>query len=185
MNSINFFLWLLPVLFMVHEFEEIFMTEAWYQRNKEKINAIWPQKKPLGLDYAGNHITQCIGIGIFCEYLLVIAICLLCAIFQNYYAWYGFFIAFALHPLLHLFVCLKFKGYLPGIVTMAIVFIPSVWVLYQANTILHYGVIEIVLSTVILYVIEGLFTFRVIHKSIPAWSRWLDKYSQANTADSH
>jgi hypothetical protein len=179
LNTMGFYLWLLPVLFMIHEFEEIFMIEAWSSRYQEKINRIWPTKKPFGLDYAGNHITARIGIGIFCEFLLVIVICLLCAIFQNYYAWYGFLVGLVLHPLLHLSVCIKFKGYVPGIITLAIVFIPGVWVLYQANTILHYGVIEIVLSAVILYVIEGLFTFRVLHKAMPTWSRWLDNYSRA------
>jgi hypothetical protein len=182
MNTMDFFVWLLPVLFMIHEFEEIFMAEPWFSRNKEKIKTIWPKKKPFGLDYAENYITSSIAIGIFSEFIFVILICLLCAIFQNYYAWYGFLLGFVLAmPLQHGGVCLKFKGYVPGIVTSAILFIPCIWVLYQTETILHYGVLEIVLSTAIINGIGGLITFNLLHKSMASWSTWLYKYSKAET----
>lgn len=184
MNTMSFFLWLVPVIFMIHEFEEIFMIEAWYGGHKEKISRVWPQKKPFGLDHVGPNLTASIAIGIFCEFIIVLLICLLCAIFQNYYAWYGFIVGDVLHLLfLHLRDFIKFKGYTPGIITGAIIFIPYLWILYQANTILHYGVLEVVLSTVLVYVISMFLTFKFLHKSMGSWSERLYKYSKAETKE--
>lgn len=179
-----FFVWLLPVLFTIHEFEEIFMIEAWYEGHKEKINRLWPKKKPFGLDHAGPYLTASIAIGIFCEFIVVILICFLCAIFNNYYVWYGFAVGFVLNSiLLHGRDFIKFKGYTPGIVSIAVLFFPTIWILYQSNTILHYGVWEIVLSTILVNVIFGLATFKVLHKSMISWSAWLHKYSKAETKE--
>jgi hypothetical protein len=180
MNTMGFFLWLMPVIFMVHEFEEIFMVEAWGSRHKEKINAIWPQKKPSGLDYAGEYLTASIAISIFVEFLFAILVSVLCAIFQNYYAWFGFWIGFVIHMFFpHLWVTIKFKGYLPGIITCAITLIPSLWVLYQANTILHYGALGLVLSVVVMHLMVTFLVFRGLHKSMVGWSKKLVQYSKA------
>jgi hypothetical protein len=179
LNTMGFFVWLMPVIFMVHEFEEIFMVEAWASRHKEKIHAIWPTKKPFGLDHAGPYLSATIGIGIFVEFLFAILISALCVVFNNYYAWFGFWIGYVFHMFFpHLWVTIKFKGYLPGIITGMITLIPSVWVLYQANTIVHYGVLELVLSVVVIHLIVTFLVFRGLHKAMAFWSRKLVQYSQ-------
>jgi hypothetical protein len=38
MNTMNFIVWMLPIIFMIHDFEEILMAEVWGKRYKEKIN---------------------------------------------------------------------------------------------------------------------------------------------------
>jgi hypothetical protein len=180
MNTMDFFVWLFPVIFMIHEFEEIFMVEAWAERYKEKIQRVWPTKKPFGLDNAGPYLSATIGIGIFAEFILMLLICLLCVIFQNYYAWVGIFVGFLFHffwP--HLAVCIKFKGYVPGMITGAIIFIPSIWVLYQAISILQYGLLAVVLSALVMQVVEGFITFKVLHKSMASWSKKLVQYAKA------
>jgi hypothetical protein len=184
MNTIGFYLWLIPVLFMIHEFEEIFMIEAWYEGHKEKINKMWPTKKPFGLDRAGPYLTATIAIGIFCEYILVIVICLLCALFDNYYAWFAFAIGLILTSvLLHGRDFIKFKGYTPGVITSVILIPPVIWALYQANGILHYGVWWIVLATIVLNIIMGLTAFKLLHGSMPAWSNWLLKISRSENKE--
>ena len=45
MNTMSFFLWLVPVIFMIHEFEEIFMIEAWYGGRIRKRSAEFGPKK--------------------------------------------------------------------------------------------------------------------------------------------
>jgi hypothetical protein len=183
MNSMSFYLWLLPVIFMIHEFEEIFMVEAWYEKYKEKIKTTWPKRMPFGLDYAGHLLSARIGLGIFAEFLVVILICILCALFDNYYAWWGFLAANVIHMLtLHLRDAIQFKGYTPGIITCAITFIPCIWILYQSAAIMQYGMLEVVLSAVVVYYLEGLFMFKFIHKAVASWGERLYQYSQAETA---
>lgn len=180
LNTMGFYLWLMPVLFLVHEFEEIFMIEAWFSRYGERIKSTWPKLMPFGLNNARPHLTATISIAIFFEFILVILVCLVGAIFQNYYAWYGFLAANVIHMLtLHLGNTIKFKGYMPGIITCAITFIPCVWMLYQAAAILHYGVLEVVLSTVGMWLLEGLLTFKVLHKAMASLSKKLEQYSLA------
>lgn len=160
------------------------MVEAWYEGYKEKIKRVWPKRMPFGLDFAGPYLTASIGIGIFYEFIIVVLICLLCAIFQNYYAWYGFYIGFVFHLLTpHLTDVIKFKGYTPGIITGAIVFIPSIWMLYQTATILHYGVLEIVLSAVVMQGLLSFIVFRNLHQSMVSWSKRLYQYSKAETKE--
>jgi hypothetical protein len=169
----------MPVLLMIHEFEEIFMIEVWYLRNKEKIKSVWPKRKPFGLDNAGQYLTPSISIGIFCQFIVIVLICLLCAVFKNYYAWYGFGVGFVLNTfLLHLRDVIKFKGYTPGIITSVIISIPCIGILYQTATILDYGWLEIILSTVLMNVIGGFLVFRLLHKAMVSFSKWLIKYSK-------
>jgi hypothetical protein len=178
----GFFLWLVPVLIMIHEFEEIIMIEAWHERYKEKINSIWPQKKPFGLDHAGPYLTTAISIGVLSQLIVMVLVSLLCAAFDNYYVWYGFNVGFLVNTLLlHTKDVIKFKGYTPGIVTSAILFIPVIWILYQANTLLHYGVLEIILSTVLVNVLEMFVVFKLLHTSMRSWSEWLVNYAKGET----
>ncbi len=179
MNTMSFYLWMLPVLLMIHEFEEILMIEVWHSGHKEKIDRIWPKKKPFGLDHIVPFLTPTISIGIFAEYLGIILICFLCAIFDNYYAWFGFSVGFVLNTIfLHGRDVIRFKGYTPGFISAVILIIPTVWILIRANTILHYNALEIILSTVIVNVVFGFVAFKILHGSMPTWSAWLVKYSK-------
>jgi len=185
MNTITFYVWLFLAFFMIHEFEEIFMAEAWWIGNKEKIKALWKKFIPFGLEYAGPYLTASIAIAISWEFLLFFAVSLLCGIFNNYYVWFGMVVFFILHSaILHLRDFIRFKGYTPGIVTSAILFIPLVWLLYQANAILHYGIWEILLSVVLGQVVLyfGLGMGR-LHKSLLLWSKLLCKYSKTETPE--
>jgi hypothetical protein len=184
MNTMDALVWMFPVLFMIHEFEEIFMIEAWWTRNKEKIKATWPKVMPFGLNYAGPYLSASIAIAIFTEFILIIVVCLVCAIFKNYYAWYGFLVGVVLHMfLLHLRDVIKFKGYTPGIITCALLVIPAIWMLYQANTMLHYGVLEIVLSWFGMQFVGWLVLFRYLHKATVSFSKWLSKYAKAESGE--
>jgi hypothetical protein len=179
MNTMSFYLWLLPVLLMIHEFEEIIMIEVWHEGHKEKIDRVWPKKKPFGLDHIVPFLTPTISIGIFTEFIGIILICFLCAIFNNYYAWYGFAVGFVLNTIfLHARDVIRFKGYTPGFISSVILIIPTVWILYKANTILNYSLLEIVLSTIIINVVFAFVAFKLLHKSMPAWSASLIKYSK-------
>lgn len=183
MNTMSFYVWLFLAFFTMHEFEEIFMVEAWWTGNKEKIKTLWPKVMPFGLNYAGPYLTASIAIAIFCQFLLLFAVCLLCGIFNNFYVWYGFVIQMVMNSvLLHFRDVIKYKGYTPGFVTSAILFIPMVWLLYQTNTLLHYGIWEIILSVVLAGFVGWLFLSK-LHKSVITWSKWLCKFSKTEISE--
>lgn len=183
MNTMVLFVWLLPVIFMIHEFEEILMIEVWFTRYKEKIKTVWPKRMPFGLDHADQYLTVSIALGIFCQFVFLVLICILCTIFQNYYAWYGFVVGSIINSLLlHLRDFIKFKGYTPGIITALALIIPSIWMLYVANTILHYGLLEIVLSTILINGVGIILVFKGLHKAMASWSQRLSNYAKGETA---
>jgi hypothetical protein len=47
MNTMSFIVWMFPIIFMLHDFEEIIMVEAWGNRYRKAINTAWPQKSHL------------------------------------------------------------------------------------------------------------------------------------------
>jgi hypothetical protein len=180
MNTIFFIIWLQPIIFMIHDFEEIVMAEVWGKRFKAEIDSAWPKKQPFGINYIKQCQTPTFAIGVEVEFLIFTVICLLSAAFQNYVVWMGAFLSITLHMVIvHLPLCLKIRKYVPGIITSAVFFFPSVWLLYQSFIILHYGVVELLLALLVGIALI-VFVMPLLHKAMGSWSEWLYKYSKRN-----
>ncbi len=179
MNTMNFMVWILPVIFMLHDFEEIIMAEVWGRHYKGRIAEVWPEWKPFGLKYIHNCQTPSFAIGVAAEFLLSSLISFFSTVFQGYFIWYGAFLGLILHfILIHILLCVRFKGYVPGIITSAVFLVPSIWTLYEADKILHYGI-----GTMLLACLCGILLtfvlFQVLHRLMGPWSEQLHKYSEA------
>ena len=90
-------LWLFPVIFMLHEMEEIIGFGPWLDKNQAildkypRIAAAYEHFSPSGF-----------AVAVLEEYLVVIIITGASLYFANYLVWLGAFIAFSLHLLIHL-----------------------------------------------------------------------------------
>ncbi|UUV26641.1 HXXEE domain-containing protein [Lysinibacillus sp. FN11] len=42
--NVQTLIWLFPILFIIHDFEEIIMVEKWLQNNRHKLYERLPQK---------------------------------------------------------------------------------------------------------------------------------------------
>jgi hypothetical protein len=116
MNKMSFIVWMLPVIFMIHDFEEIIMVEEWGKRYRKEINIAWPKRQPFGLNYIQNCQTPIFSIGVEVEFLLFSLISLFSVFFQSYFLWYGAFLGVMLHMFfIHVLICLRFKNYVPGV----------------------------------------------------------------------
>jgi hypothetical protein len=178
MNSINSIVWMLPILFMFHDFEEIILAEAWNKRYKDEIEVCWPKRQPFGLDYIRFFPTPTISWGVYVEFILYALISLLTVITQNYFIWFAFFIGVTLHlVLLHIPLCIQFRHYVPGIVTAMVALIPSVWFLIEAAYILHYTFITVALATVCSLVLM-LLLIPILHKLTGPMSACIQKYAK-------
>lgn len=183
MNTMNFIVWMLPIIFMIHDFEEIIMTEVWSKRYRKEINIAWPKRQPFGLNYIHNCQTPTFSVGVEVEFLLFSLISMFSVIFQSYFLWYAAFLAVILHMVfIHMFMCVQFKNYVPGVITSAIFLLPCIWFLYTAKKMLHYGAGKILLAcllgiALIIIMIPGL------HKLMGSWSIWLYKYSEVQTKE--
>ena len=103
-------LWLFPVIFMLHEMEEIIGFGPWLDKNQAildkypRIAAAYEHFSPSGF-----------AVAVLEEYLVVIIITGASLYFANYLVWLGAFIAFSLHLLIHLIQSILIRKYIPAL----------------------------------------------------------------------
>lgn len=178
MNTMNFMVWILPVIFMLHDFEEIIMAEIWSRRYENRIDSVWPKWKPFDLKYIRYYQTPTFAIGVGAEFLLSSLISFFSSAIQGYFVWYGAFLGLILHfVIIHVLLCIRFKGYVPGVITSSVFLLPGIWTLYEANKILHYGPWTMLLAC-LLGIVLTFVLFQVLHKLMGPWSGQMQKYSE-------
>ncbi|WP_408607516.1 HXXEE domain-containing protein [Geosporobacter ferrireducens] len=112
------------------------------------------------------------------EFLGLSLISLFSIVFNSFFIWYGAFLGLILHyVLIHILLCIRFKGYVPGVITSAIFLIPSIWILREANMILNYRIGTILLACLLGVVLMYIF-FQVLYKLMGYWSELLYKHSK-------
>ena len=177
MNTMDSIVWMFPIIFMLHDFEEIIMAEVWNNRYKKLIDTTWPNHKPFALNYVNKCKTATFSIGVEIIFLIFSLISLFSILFKSYFIWYSAFLGITLHFLfIHTVLCIRFKHYVPGIITSVLFFFPSSWLLFKAVTILHYNMIIILLAC--LTAIALITLLLPLHKLMGPLSRLLSKYSQ-------
>jgi hypothetical protein len=183
MDTMAFLVWFMPVIFMIHDFEEILMAEIWGKRYRMKIGRIFPKRRPFGLGEIKAWQTPTFSIGVAIEFLIFSAISFFSVLFQNYLLWYGAFLGLLIHMVfLHIQGCFWFKGYVPGVITSAILLLPGIWVLALAQNILQYGWGEILIAALIGFLLLAII-IPSLHKLMGVLSGWLDRYALEQKVD--
>lgn len=183
MNTMNFIVWMFPVIFMLHDFEEIIMAEVWGNRYKKEIDTLWPKRQPFGLSYLHYFQTPTFSIAVEVEFLMFSLISFLSVVFQSYFLWYSAFLGHTIHLVfVHILICNQFKHYVPGVITSIIFLLPSIWFLFTAEKILQYGVSTILLSC-LLGIVLMMMIIPVLHKAMGSWSKLLYNYSKKHTKE--
>ncbi len=115
--SIEWVIGLLPIVFMVHDFEELIMFEPWLRKNRAEIARRFPpidrvlgahhdRLSPAGFAVAVSH-----------EFILIAGITVAALATGVYGLWFGAFAAFALHLLVHIGQWLVYRKYVPCVIT--------------------------------------------------------------------
>lgn len=117
--SINY-LWL-PILFVIHDFEEIIMVPKWVSVHKKELST---KKKPL---FGGVSNGSVLAVGVLEELLILVGISLY-SMYSSFNSLYFYvMIVYTVHLILHLVFCLQYHTYVPGMVT-AIIQIPFLFI---------------------------------------------------------
>ncbi len=168
------FLWLFPSIFMVHEFEEVVLVGAWKKRNLDYFSTRNSKLTP----YWAFVSTASFSCAVAEEWLLLLVITAAALFFRNYFLWYGMLFAFTLHlVVLHLILGSFFRRYVPGVVTAALFLLPSVFMLFVAARVLHYGWQMTLLSALTGTVIAGV-NLWLMHRAMPFFAGWLDQFAK-------
>ena len=123
MNNQLVIVTLLPVIFMMHDFEEIIFFKWWSQKNGQFLRDNYP-KISTRFD---SMSTVGFTVAVAEEFILLCAITFGCVFLNNYYLWLAVFMGFSLHLLIHIAQWMFFRRYIPAIVTSLAALIYSVY----------------------------------------------------------
>lgn len=174
MGTMNALAWLLPVLFMFHDFEEIIFIHPWLVRNKEYMKKAHAESKKVPFDFFVSNGSA--ALCIYEEFIILSVATLLSCIFNDYVVWYGLFVAFTVHLIIHLLFIATQHRYVPGVITSAVVLIPSIYVLYISAIMTGYTWYALSLSGVLVFAFMIL-NLMLLHQSVKAFDGWLRKFS--------
>lgn len=179
MYNIKTIVWLLPILFMIHDFEEIIMAEAWSKKFEKELkeDTFMMKKKPFGLNGTSYWSTAAFSIGVEIIFVILSVASILSCVFSSYFIWYGFLFAFTFHFIFsHFYLCIKFKHYVPGVVTSALFLPICIYIMYISESLLKYDLSKIFFSC-ISGIILCIIILISLHECIKNFSKSLKRYS--------
>lgn len=171
MDTMRVIVWALPVLFMLHDFEEIILVKVWRSRYAHELAGSQMRKTPFG-DFRS---TDSFSIAVEIEFIVLIITALLSCVFNSYFIWYAMFFGFTFHFFIHFILCGRFKHYVPGAATSVLFLSPCVYILYLSSNILKMSSRNILLYSLLGLVLVVWIVF-VLHKSMRIFENWLIRF---------
>ena len=102
MSTLLFLMTLLPVVFMLHDFEEIIMFRPWLRRNRDELKARFPRFEAF-LTRRGlfDYSTSAFAVAV-CHEFTLLSVASYGALYTGVYGWwFAAFMAFFLHLFVH------------------------------------------------------------------------------------
>ena len=122
------YIWLLPVIFMFHDMEEIVGAEKWIRNNLDSIIAAHPRAELLLKVYHGV-TTAGFAAAVYEELIVLIAVCLAADLTDVTFfhgLWFGGLVGFTLHLIIHIGQAALIRRYIPCLITSVISLPPSI-----------------------------------------------------------
>lgn len=172
MIHMEFLVWLPPLLFILHDMEEIIWALAWKKGEACRKKYLAVGLSPFGSAQNTAGFAACV----YEELLILTAVSLVSLWSGRYGLWYGMVAANALHlVLMHIVgTTAIYRSYVPGLATALLTVGPLVWILVKAAQLLQYGVIEIVgyslLATALMAV-----NLRLLHRQAARIGAWVER----------
>lgn len=157
-------IWTLPILFILHDFEEIIFMPLWKKTNK--FQACHNNSNFFGKVTNGSAFS----VGVLEEFIVLLCISLLTDYTHNTKIYLGFCIAYFLHFIVHFILCYRYKGYVPGIITTCcqipiMIIIINHYLTWELDSIYC-----IVIATILAYI-----NLYIMHKAMPKIQTFLFK----------
>ncbi|MBF4691875.1 HXXEE domain-containing protein [Fusibacter ferrireducens] len=142
--TIETLIWMLPLIFIVHDFEEIILIKTWKNKNQDLFLA------PTGFKpYDHFKSQEKFSMAVLEELILFIGVAFYTVISQNYLVWIGTFFAVTFHYIPHFIFCFHVKRFVPGAFTALLALPVSIWILIAVIQRTHYNAFELVASCII------------------------------------
>lgn len=168
MKELMWISWLFPLLFMIHDMEEIVTAKKWCAVGHKK-------HIPLHITPFGDtKSTQGFATAVYEELILWCLVTLIGNLFGFYGLWYGLFVIYILHlAVLHILLLpLSYRHYVPGEITAWLTFVPCCIILKNSMRILNYSVLEQGLW-IFISVILSFANMKFLHKRMDHLADWI------------
>lgn len=162
MKDMQIIIWLFPVLFIFHDFEEIIFVEAWWHKNRLYIKDRFPKLSKKLMSHFDNIKTASFALAVAEEFIIISVVTIVAYITNWHYLWIGLFIAFTLHLIVHCFQFLIVRKYIPTIVTSLICLPVCIYITsyiiqaYNLNTVILYSAVSFIVMIVNLIILHKL-----------------------------
>jgi len=148
------FIWLFPIVFMIHEFEEIIFIRWWLGKYKEPILIKFPKLGKRIIGQFDSFSTEAFSLIVAEEFLIASVIVIISALKNYYDLYFGLIIAYSVHLLIHLFQTLLVGRYTPAIVTTIL---SGIFCVYVINNFINSDLLSFsrsfIYSTIMIFVI--------------------------------
>jgi hypothetical protein len=115
--KIETLMWLLPIVFMFHDFEEIIMFKPWLNVNWPNLEKRFPKWVARALAEQSKMSTSAFALAVAEEFIVLSALTLLAVELELYPFWAGMLLGFFIHLLIHMGQFAAYRGYVPVILT--------------------------------------------------------------------
>lgn len=133
MNPLEILVIALPLLFMLHDFEEIIVRKAWMEKYAPVLCLRFPRmKRQIGQLQKMNSAAFAIAVAEEFVILSMVSIAVLCTNFEQwlFLCWIALWWAYSFHLLVHIAQGIVLRRYTPGVVTSVLCLPYSVYTLY-------------------------------------------------------
>lgn len=126
MNELELIITLFPLVFMIHEFEEIICFKSWIAKNGLWLTGKYPifAKQVVHFELLS---VQAFTVAVLEEFVLISITTVLALTLQWHSLWIAAFTAFACHIFLHIIQWLVIRKYIPVLITSLLSLPYLVW----------------------------------------------------------
>jgi hypothetical protein len=162
--------WLFPIVFMLHEFEEIIFFKPWIRENSDYLQKRVPKPARRLLSHLENLSVPAFTVAVAEEFILLSVITIVSIMFDSYLLWLGVFMGFFVHLLIHFVQWIILRRYIPVIITT---FISLIYCVFSLTYILEKGIFHI--TEVILWTVIGFIIISINLLFAHKLAEWFDK----------
>ena len=118
MTKLELIMILFPIVFMIHEYEEIIMFKYWLGSNRNELKRRFPKfEQFLTHRRHFEYSTATFAVGTAHEFLLITAISFCSIWLGTYHWWFTAFAGYSIHLIVHLVQWAIYRKYIPVIIT--------------------------------------------------------------------
>lgn len=136
--NVQTLIWLFPILFIIHDFEEIILVEKWLHNNRKKIYKRLPPKIADRIVKQFSMTTAQFAAAVIVIFLFVSAATVSAIQYLyngtswNLYFFIAVTLVFFIHAFTHIGQTIIFRSIVPGTITSVIIIIPYSILLYRS-----------------------------------------------------